>query len=452
MLPLLAATLGITVDELLAGETRAEAAEEEPPAQAAPAGLTAARRQFAAEKLADADDKLLFAGLILLIGGLYLLSVIQLLGILPSVYPPFVGCVLLAAVCLWHRKTGSRLAALGADGTVSRRRRRLAAVVCGGAYGLPLLFLFLPFAFAGLPVGAADDSVLQRGRRIDLVLEDYHVITGEPSAAMYLWTLLPTILSIALILVFALVCRRMTAENRFRPISCAVLSVLPPVGAAAFIAAQYRCVCALAPEDYGVPLSAAWPEIQAGMQNITFIFRLGGGLAAALVIAGCVLRSRKGIRGLHGVAACAAVQYLAFALVCSADLLQTAGMEDPQLEYTRGLLTVYLQPLYMLLFVCLLGWAVCTLLSGLRRRQTPSAAPAEPPLAAQYIPAALRGRRLLPRRRSPRLSDRPKRRRGALLMRSAPSFVVSGSRPPDGQGDQYWLPFFLFWVFCCWFC
>ena len=42
MLPLLAATLGITVDELLAGETRAEAAEEEPPAQAEPAGLTAA--------------------------------------------------------------------------------------------------------------------------------------------------------------------------------------------------------------------------------------------------------------------------------------------------------------------------------------------------------------------------------------------------------------------------
>ena len=379
MLPLLAATLGITVDELLAGETRAEAAEEEPPAQAEPAGLTAARRQFAAEKLADADDKLLFAGLILLIGGLYLLSVIQLLGILPSVYPPFVGCVLLAAVCLWHRKTGSRLIALGADGTVSRRRRRLTAVVCGGAYGLPLLFLFLPFVFAGLPVGAADDSAIQRGRRIDLVLEDYHVITGEPSAAMYLWALLPTILSIALILVFALVCRRMTAENRFRPVSCAVLSVLPPVGAAAFIAAQYRCVCALAPEDYGVPLSAAWPEIQAGMQNITFIFRLGGGLAAALVIAGCVLRSRKGIHGLHGVAACAAVQYLAFALVCSADLLQTAGMEDPQLEYTRGLLTVYLQPLYMLLFVCLLGWAVCTLLSGLRRRQKPPAAPAEPP-------------------------------------------------------------------------
>ena len=51
MLPLLAATLGITVDELLAGDTRAEA-EEEPPAQAEPAGLTAARRQFAAEKLA----------------------------------------------------------------------------------------------------------------------------------------------------------------------------------------------------------------------------------------------------------------------------------------------------------------------------------------------------------------------------------------------------------------
>ena len=64
MLPLLAATLGITVDELLAGDTLG-GTQEEPPAQAEPAGLTAARRQFAAEKLADADDKLLFAGLIL---------------------------------------------------------------------------------------------------------------------------------------------------------------------------------------------------------------------------------------------------------------------------------------------------------------------------------------------------------------------------------------------------
>ena len=52
MLPLLAETLGITVDELLAGEVRADAPA---PEQAAPRPSDI-QRAYAAEKLASADD------------------------------------------------------------------------------------------------------------------------------------------------------------------------------------------------------------------------------------------------------------------------------------------------------------------------------------------------------------------------------------------------------------
>ena len=68
MLPLLAETLGITVDELLAGELRADAPV---PEQAAPQPSDI-QRAYAVEKLADADDKLLLGGIILLLPVLYL--------------------------------------------------------------------------------------------------------------------------------------------------------------------------------------------------------------------------------------------------------------------------------------------------------------------------------------------------------------------------------------------
>lgn len=67
MLPLLAETLGITVDELLAGELRADAPV---PEQAAPQPSDI-QRAYAAEKLADADDKLLLGGIILLLPLVY---------------------------------------------------------------------------------------------------------------------------------------------------------------------------------------------------------------------------------------------------------------------------------------------------------------------------------------------------------------------------------------------
>src|SRR5699024_900324 len=91
--------LGITVDELLAGELRADAPE---PEQAAPQPSDI-QRAYAAEKLADADDKLLLGGIILLLPLVYWVQVFAYL----SAYGLLVTMLCIALFCAWfgwHRK------------------------------------------------------------------------------------------------------------------------------------------------------------------------------------------------------------------------------------------------------------------------------------------------------------------------------------------------------------
>lgn len=391
MLPLLAETLGITVDELLAGEMRAPQAapEEESGADAqkadgTPPAPSAARRQYAAEKLSDADDKLLFAGLLLLIGGFYILLTVPF-GTMVSPFPLFAGWVLLVAAGFWHRKTCRRLTALGADGTVSRRRRWLLTILCGAVWLYPLVrFAYAFFLMYVVPSDImADGMELWHGRRIDLFLHFYYrLITEEPSFAMYFWTLFPAVLAIVLTVVFVLAYRRMTVEIRFHPVACGVFASLPLLATVPYVIAQYGGITARAPMDYSVPLGTERHAIAQGMQQTADTARLIEAAVTILLLAVCLLLRRRGWRGLHGVAACAVIQYMLFwqltaeDLLIEVDLTSAANVYFANADFSRGTVSVYLMIVQNLFIMCLSAWAICTLLSGLRGRPKQPAAPA----------------------------------------------------------------------------
>ena len=146
LLPLLAQALGITVDELLAGEVRADAPASE---QVAPQPSDI-QRAYAAEKLADADDKLLLA---CCAGSLAFVWYAVSLG-MQGIFRLLMICILFAACSVWHSSRIRQLCDYAApdDLSVSRRRARLLqgsytaiALLFGAAMIAPAFSEFLMF-------------------------------------------------------------------------------------------------------------------------------------------------------------------------------------------------------------------------------------------------------------------------------------------------------------------
>ena len=61
------------------------------------------------------------------------------------------------------------------------------------------------------------------------------------------------------------------------------------------------------------------------------------------------------------------------------DVLFTLTFPSVLSTYGKGEITIFTAGWFFVLMASVLIWAICTLLSGLRRRQKPPAAPAEPP-------------------------------------------------------------------------
>lgn len=361
LLPLLAETLGITADELLAGELRA--------ADTAPPEPTDAQRKYAAEKLADADDKLLLFGIVIWLLTAYyaFFPYAYQLAPLPA---PMLGIVLLAAACIWHNRQCRRLHELyGVDDRVSRRRTRLFAAVGTGAIACLLVqWIGILGMMSGL-LPYLSETELWHGRRFDLFLSSVWTTSGEQAAWFHIFRLLPLLPAIVLPVVFAFAYRRMTAETRFRPVLCAVPALLPLLGTAAYIAAVLGLVKKLEPEDYGEPLHTMNASLEAGMEQLALGFRLIWAAVTLLVIAACVVLWRRGNRGIHGVAACAAAQcVLCFFVTMEGQLIRVNTLLSLDNMYSRGEIKLSLGALLTLLLLCVLLWACGTLFSGVRRK------------------------------------------------------------------------------------
>ena len=373
LLPLLAETLGITVDELLAGEVRADAPA---PEQAAPQPSDI-QRAYAAEKLADADDKLLLGGIILLLPLVYWVQVFAYLtpyGLLVTAL-----CIALFCVCFgWHRKKRTRLAALcQTDTERSRRRCRLLGVLFGGISVAALLRSILGYCMLhGIyPYYGKIDAA--GSRRFDVFIRnmrtyDYHSVEA---VLIYLYPLLSIALFSLLIVAAVLAYRRMEAETRFHPGLCAVSTVLAWAVTAAMLVCRFRIIARLEQLDYGIPLFEIQTPLEEQSNQLFIRFAVvWAAVVLAVVLLAVLLRRRTGA-GSGAAALCMAMQAPLWYFAAASDYLMevdvTASFTD---LHARGTITLYPNEFAGTLLLSLLIWAICTLLSGVRRKPKPFAA------------------------------------------------------------------------------
>lgn len=375
MLPLLAETLGITVDELLAGEVRADAPA---PEQAAPQPSDI-QRAYAAEKLADADDKLLLGGIILLLPVLYLVYPFSYLAASSLVATLLCG-ILFYACWTWHAKTRSRLSALGADSRVSGKREKLLGMVGGGLLALTMVrmlyvlgvLLALSTVFAG--------QVLASSRRFEIIFSVIRSMNMEYDAQeLVLYRLysqvLPLICFTLLLILLVLAYRRMDTGMQFHLLACGVPTLLAWGIAAAMLVCRFRIIARLEELDYGIPLSEIQTPLEEQTEQLAERFGIvWAAVVLAVVMLAVLLRRRTGA-GSGAAALCMVMQMPLWYFAAASNYLMEVDVTASYTDlYARGTITLYPNEFAGTLLLSLLIWAICTLLSGVRRKPRPSAA------------------------------------------------------------------------------
>lgn len=373
MLPLLAETLGITVDELLAGEVRADAPE---PEQAAPQPSDI-QRAYAAEKLAYADDKLLLGGIILLLPLVYWVQVFAYL----SAYGLLVTmlCIALFCACFgWHSKKRTRLAALcQTDTERSRRRCRLLGVLFGGISVAALLRSILGYCMLHGIYPYYGKIAAAGSRRFDVFIRnmrtyDYHSVEA---VLIYLYPLLSIALFSLLIVAAVLAYRRMEAGTRFHPGLCGVSTVLAWAVTAAMLVCRFRIIARLEQLDYGIPLFEIQTPLEEQSNQLFVRFAVVWAAVVLAVVLLAVLLRRCTGAGSGAAVLCMVMQMLLWYFAVASNYLMEVDVTASYTDlYARGTITLYPNEFAGTLLLSLLIWAICTLLSGVRRKPKPSAA------------------------------------------------------------------------------
>lgn len=374
MLPLLAETLGITVDELLAGEVCADAPEPEPAAPQ-PSDI---QRAYAAEKLADADDKLLLCGMILLALLVYWVQFFAWLsyGLLVTVL-----CIVLFCACFsWHSKRRIRLTALcQTDTERGRRRSRLLGILFGGVSAATLLRSISGYCLLHGIYPYYGEIDAAGSRRFDVFIGNGRTYGNDSMEAVLirLYSLLPVVLFSLLLVAAVLAYRRMEARTRFHPGLCAVSTVLAWAVTAAMLICRFRMVYALEPADYGVSLLTIHEPLEEQTKQLAERFGIVWAAVVLVVVLLAVLLHRCTGAGSGAAVLCMVMQmplwYFAVASNYLMEVDVTASYTD---LYARGTITLYPNEFAGTLLLSLLIWAICTLLSGIRVRAKQPAAPA----------------------------------------------------------------------------
>lgn len=234
LLPPLAQLLGITVDELLAGEVHgdeqaagsAEAADVpedgdspqgKPGAPPLEAFLTP--QQYLADRQGSTDDKMLLAAVVCILAAAYCGSLFGQAAVLRNLV---IVLIVYIAFRVWHSKQCDRFAALGLDTAAGRRRVRMADRLFGIVWVFELLVWWLVKRLGWLLF----DYELNKIDRYYIVFSagDVNINSHQPWLLFYAMASVP--LFFALVGVFALAYRRMKPETRFRPLAVA-LPLLP---------------------------------------------------------------------------------------------------------------------------------------------------------------------------------------------------------------------------------
>lgn len=253
--------------------------------------------------------------------------------------------------------------------------------LCGGIWLYPFLrsAWFYGVLFWDTGSLAIDGLQVWSSDRFDLFLRfGYLVLVGDSSVRQYtlpfLWQ--PPLIAGILIAVLSLAYRRMDAQTRFHPVCCALPLLLPLLGAGVVIVMQMRIIIGLAPENYNHPLYFADTEIEQGLQAFSGSARMVWTAATVILLAAVWLARRK-LASRAGALACGLIAqcYVGWLLTMPQMMVtfETLTSDNP---YCRGAIYLYLVQLLYILLLCVLCWAICTLLSGIRRKPKQPAAPA----------------------------------------------------------------------------
>lgn len=249
LLPPLAQVLGLTVDELLAGEVRGEEPPPEDSAEAAAPGDAPPEedgrprgkgvvfspeaflppQDYLADRLGSTDDKFLLAAAVCMLATMFSGNLSNQTNMLRNLV---IVLIVYIAFRVWHNKQCSRFAALGMETAVSRRRVHVADRL----FGVTWMFAALAVWPGQRLVWLLHDYEITKIVRYHVVLGAAINITSETAwLGVYALTCIP--LYLVLVGLFVLAYRRMTEETRFRPLAV-VLPVLPALAGAAVIGWQ----------------------------------------------------------------------------------------------------------------------------------------------------------------------------------------------------------------------
>lgn len=374
LLPPLAQILGLTVDELLAGEVRGEESPSEDTAEAAasqdaPPGHL---RVYAAEKLAEADDKLLLGGVILLLPLVYW---VQLFGYMTTAALMIsVLCIVLFCACIvWHGRQRAQVVALcQVDAARSLRRSRLLTAVFGGIGCTALLrSLTAVLVISGIYPGTGTIDAWS-SRRFDVSFASGRAIAGESMNATVkqVYSLLPVVMFSLLIVLAVVAYRRMDVQTRLHPGLCVVPTVLAWALAVVTLVCRVRMAYALEPAEYGESLLNIRQPLAEQAEQLASQFGLVWAAAVLVaVVLAAALRRRTGAGGA-AAALCMAMQAILWYFATVSGYLVEIDVDKTLFDlYARGEISIYRSEFFRVLLLSLLIWGMCTLLSSLRRKK-----------------------------------------------------------------------------------
>lgn len=232
LLPPLAQLLGITVDELIAGEVREQEQAADKAADAPgdgdrpqekttvpPLETFITPQAYLSDRLCSVDDKMLLAAAVLILAAVYCGS---LFGQAAALRNLVIILVIYVAFRVWHSKQCDRFAALGMDTAVSCRRVRMADRLFGIVWVFELLVWWLVKRFSWL---LTDYEAAKIGRYyIVYGAGDVNINSDQPWLLLYAMASMP--LFLVMVGLFVLAYRRMKSETRFRPLAV-TLPLLP---------------------------------------------------------------------------------------------------------------------------------------------------------------------------------------------------------------------------------
>lgn len=275
--------------------------------------------------------------------------------------------VLIAYVAfrVWHNKQCSRFAALGVDAAVSRRRARMADILFGVVWLVVALAVWPGQQIKWLLY----EYELAKIVRYRVMLDAINIHITDETAWIGVYVLASVPLCLALVGLFALAYRRMTAETRFRPLAI-ILPVVPCLIGAGVIGWQRVQTALAGMPDYAEALSTVneremlWQEIQTAGQSAQIVAVI---VLAVLFVALLVLW-----RMTHGrvplVSAILLVVYAVIWLPSSAlwldigyeEFINAGGTED---------ITIQLIGLALLLLLTALCAGIALFADSLRRKK-----------------------------------------------------------------------------------